>query len=438
MARTVLTDRGIKALKAAAQGKRYEVMDAIVPGMGVRVTERAQKTFILVARFGGARNPTRRALGEYGALTLEQARGKARGWLEAIQKGQDPARLEERARIEALRSQKNTFAAVAEEFIARHVARTRKARETEREIRKELIPRWGKLPITEITRHDVVAMVDEIVDRGARYQAHNVLGHARKLFNWAIGRGAYGLEASPCDRLRPADVIGRKAVRTRILTDQELRALWSATDRLGYPYGPILRLLLLTGQRKSEVAEAVWPEFDLEKALWTIPPARMKMDAPHVVPLSAGAVGLLASLPRFDGDAVFSTTGGKKPVNGLSKAKTRTHAAMLAELRQIGVGDERGMTLPEWRIHDIRRTVRTHLSALPVADLVRELVIAHAKPGLHKVYDQFAYLDEKRHALELWARRLMGLVGECKVVVSPCSFEGPKRGPTYSTHGLGR
>jgi integrase len=418
MARKVLTDRGVKALKAAPKGKRYEVMDAIVPGMGIRVTERAQKTFMLVARFGGARNPTRRALGEYGALTLEQARAKARTWLEAILKGQDPARLEERARIEKQRSQQNSFGAVAEEFIRRHVAKTRKARETEREVRKELISRWGRLPITEITRHDVVAVMDEIVDRGAPYQAHNVLGHVRKLFNWAIGRGTYGLEASPCDRLRPGDVIGKKAVRTRILTDRELLALWRASGRLGYPYGPLLRLLMLTGQRKSEVAEAVWSEFDLGKGLWIIPPERMKMDAPHVVPLSADAVGLLASLPRFEGDAVFSTRGGEKPVNGLSKAKTRTDKAMLAELRKLAAEDDRETAPSEWRIHDIRRTVRTHLSALPVADMVRELVIAHAKPGLHKVYDQFAYLDEKREALDLWARRLGAIVDHTRTVLA--------------------
>ena len=143
--------------------------------------------------------------------------------------------------------------------------RQRKGREVERDIRKEFIARWGKRPITAITPHDVIAVLDEAVARGAPYQAHNVLGYVRRIFNWAIARSVYDLDRSPCDRMRPADVIGSKALRTRVLTDPELRALWRATEALGYPYGPLFQLLILTGQRKSEVAEASWPEFDVER-----------------------------------------------------------------------------------------------------------------------------------------------------------------------------
>jgi integrase len=209
-------------------------------------------------------------------------------------------------------------------------------------------------------------------------------------------------------------VIGKKLARQRVLDDDELHAFWRATRRLPYPYGPLFRMLALVGQRKAEVAEARWSEIDLARKLWIIPAARMKSDAAHVVPLTDEAVALLTSLPRFNkGDCLFSTTFGAKPVNGFSKAKKRLDQHMLRSWRALGRAhgeNRRAARIEPWVIHDIRRTMRTGLSALPVPDLVRELVIAHARPGLHKVYDQHAYLDEKRRALELWVARLRRIV----------------------------
>jgi integrase len=396
-----LTDRALKTLKRAKPGKHYDHMDAVVPGFGVRVSDTGRRTFVLLTRFPGSKNPTRRALGEYGELTLEKARGKARDWLELIRKGVDPRDEEERQRIAEQRKRANSFAAVVEDFIAEKLPAERKGREVERDIRREFIPAWGGRPITEITAHDVRVVVKAVKDRGAPYQAHNLLGTARRLFGWAIDQQVYGLESSPCERLKPKAIIGEKVFRTRILDNDELRAFWRATERLGYPYGPLFRMLLLTGQRKSEAAEAPWSEFDLERKLWTIPAERMKADAAHVVPLSDDVTAILESLPHFKkGDHLFSTNFGVKPVNGFSKAKDRLDNLMVAELR----------TLKPFVIHDIRRTMRTGLSALPIPDLVRELVIAHTKPGLHKVYDQFAYLDEKRHALDLWSARLRSII----------------------------
>ena len=216
--------------------------------------------------------------------------------------------------------------------------------------------------------------------------------------------------------------------RTRVLDDDELRAFWRATRRLGYPYGPLFRMLALTGQRKSEVAEARWSEFDLTKKVWVIPAERMKTDVDHVVPLSDDVLDILKSLPRFKkGNHLFSTTFGKKPVNGFSKAKERLDRRMLRSWRAIarlrGEGRRTAQIKP-WVIHDIRRTMRTGLSALPVPDLVRELVIAHTKPGLHKVYDQHAYKSEKRHALELWAARLRNIVEPPADNVVPLAARG--------------
>lgn len=395
-----LNDRTLKALKPAAKGKHYDQKDDIVPGLAVRVSETGRKTFVLVTRYPGSKNPTRRALGTYGELTLEQARIKARGWLETLRKGMDPAIEAERRKAAELRRQENSFAAIVEAFITEKLSGERKGEEVERDIRRVFIPAWGKRPISDISALEVRNLIVSYKDRP--YQAHNLLGYARRLFNWAIDQQVYGLESSPCDRLKPKALIGEKQSRNRVLADDELRAAWEVAETTSYPYGPLFRLLILTGQRKSEVAEARWSEFDFEKKLWIIPADRMKADAAHVVPLNDDTVRLIKSLPRFNnGDFLFSTTFGRKPVNGFGNAKVRFDVAMKAEL---------GKAIPNWVIHDLRRTVRTHLSALPIGDLVRELIIGHTKPGLHKVYDQCAYLDEKRHGLDLWAQRLRGII----------------------------
>jgi integrase len=403
MTKRALTDRAIKSLAnhPAKPGKTYDVPDALVPGLAVRVMPSGVRSFVLVARFPGRKNPTRRSLGAYGAVTLDQARDTARSWLDLIRRGIDPQVHEERQRLAELRKQAHTFAAVAEDFIRLHVSKTRKAAAVEQSIRKEFIERWGERPIADITPHDVVAVIDEAVARDALYQAHNLLGYVKSLFNWAIARPNYGLETSPCDRLKPNQLIGKKAARQRILSDAEIKVLWSSTEAMSYPYGPLIKLLLITGQRLNEVARATWSEFDLDKKLWTIPASRMKADAAHTVPLSDEALKVLRELPRFKkGNHLFSTTYGELPVNSFSKAKKRLDELMTETLGAV----------EPFVFHDIRRTMRTGLSKLPVPDLVRELVIAHTQPGLHKVYDQHKYDAEKRQALDLWAGALRDII----------------------------
>jgi integrase len=363
----------------------------------LRVTDKGHKSFVLIARYPShPQNPTRRAIGNYGAISLEQARQGAREWLELIGKGRDPKVEEARRRATEQRRQVNTFAAVAAEFLARHASGLKKSAEAERIIEGEFIKRWGARPATDIMPEEVAAAIRAIVKRGSPYQAHNALGYIRTLYNWAIGTHQFGIAASPVERLKPKALIGERKARERILTDGELRAVWDAAEAMGYPYGPLFQLLTLTGQRLREIADMSWPEVALDKRLLTIPAGRMKGGRAHEVPLTTKVAETLAQLHRFTaGNCVFSTTAGQKPVNGFSKAK-----ATIDKLSGVS----------NWVIHDLRRTMRTHLSALPVQDLVRELTIAHAKPGLHKVYDQHAYQEEKRHCLELWEKRLLGIV----------------------------
>jgi integrase len=395
--RTNLTDRFIKSRHPAPPGRRDVYYDAIVPGLALRVTDTGHKSFVLVARFPvHPKNMTRRAIGNYGAISLDTARDRARQWLELIKRGIDPAVENARQSHAAERRQVNTFTAIAGDFLERHGRTLKKQGEARRIIEREFVSRWGARPAADITPQDVSIAVRAIVSRGAPYQAHNAFGYLRRLYSWAIGTQEYELTSSPVERLRPKDLIGKREPRERTLTDAELCSVWRAADDMGYPYGPVFRLLILTGQREREVADMSWSEIDIQNRLWTIPASRMKGGAAHEVPLSPAAIGLIERLPRFtSGDCVFTTTGGAKSINGFSKAKTRID-------RLSGVAG--------WKIHDLRRTMRTHLSALPVQDLVRELVIAHAKPGLHRVYDQHAYQTEKRDCLELWEARLLSIV----------------------------
>ena len=395
-----LTDERILKLRPGA--KRQAIYDPATPGLAIRVQPTGHKTYVFGARYPRNGQFSRVELGQVGRITLDEARTKARRWGAWIAAGVDPrdeeARQQQAAKLQAALAIDNSFATVAEAFIARHLKGQRKATVVAREIRNELIPHWDARPITDITRRDVVTLIENIVDRPAPAHARNIFGHIRKLFNWAIARDIYELQSSPCDRLKPKELIGPKRVRERVLTDNELQSLWHAADKLGYPCGPATRLLMLTGARLNEVMGARWPEFDLEKKLWTIPPERFKMNSQHLLPLTDDMLTVLETLPRWtQGDYVFSSTSsGEKPVRFHDRATYALNVAVGAESR--------------WTPHDIRRTVRTRLAALRIPEPVAEMVIGHARKGMARVYDQHKYEDEVREALEAWGARLRSIV----------------------------
>jgi hypothetical protein len=242
-----LTDDKIAKLKPST--KRVAVYDPVVPGLAIRIQPSGHKTFVFGAFYPCTGHFTRLELGQVGKMTLEAAREKARAWAALVAAGKDP-------RDVVARAASNTFAVVAEAYIARHLKGKRQAHRAAREIRNELIPHWGTKPITEITRRDVVELIEAIVDRPAAAYAFNIFTHINTLFNWAINRDIYGLAASPTDRLTPAQLIGPKHPRQRVLTDAELRALWRASEALPYPLGPAVRVLMLTGARLNEVLGA--------------------------------------------------------------------------------------------------------------------------------------------------------------------------------------
>jgi integrase len=278
----------------------------------------------------------------------------------------------------------------------------------ERRLRQTFVKdaKWGPRPITEIATDDIKRIIRQSVKA--------------RLFNWAIGTDDYGSQINPCDRLNARDVIGLRQARERVLTDDEVTALWNATDRFDYPYGSLYRLLLLTGVRLGEACGARWSELDIARKEWTIPASRMKKTKdgakPFIVPLTDPVLDLLSALPRFNsGDALFSNDYGKTclRVANFSDPKQKLDILMLDELRKKAADHSHDMvsiTLTDFVNHDIRRTVRTHLSALRVSEEVREAVLAHVRPGIKGVYDKYQYLEEKREALMLWNARLLSIV----------------------------
>jgi integrase len=415
MARRKLTQRTVESLRPAPKGKRYDVMDSVSDGFGVRVNDKGRRTFIFAGRFPGKPNYTRREIDGVGSLA--EAREEADRWRKLIRQGVDPADEKRRRIQEQQLKRQNTFRAVFEDFRAQKLGTERKGAEVGQTIEKEFVAAWGDIPIADVTEDDVRALI-RAKKAQAPAQARNMLGYVRRMFGWAIDERAYGLKINPCRELRAAKLIGKKKSRDRVLTDDELFAFWRATGRMAYPVGPVYRLLALTGLRLNEAADAVWPEFNSREETWTIPSARMKGKddeaREHVVPVTADIYAILKSLPEFrTGKHLFSTTFGTSPVWVSDKVKKRLDARMLRTLKAMARrrGDDPAqVTLPGWVNHDLRRTLRTGLSRLRIDRDVREAVLAHARPGVEGVYDRYEYLDEKRDALERWAAHVWGIV----------------------------
>jgi integrase len=367
-------------------------------------------------RVKGSQAPVRRTLGIAWPVPfpasqplpypLAAAREDARAMIIDMSRGIDPKAKEAAKQRDNEARKTNNFASVTEAFIAKHVRGLRSGPEVEAAIRRELLPRWGDKPVSQISRRNIVETLEEIAGSGKPYAAHKLYNYISKFFSWAMARHLYGIEVSPCTAIKPNEVIGAREARQRVLNNVEIREVWKAMEGLGYPAMPFVRLLLLTGQRLREGAEMTWAEVDLDKALWTIPAERMKGERAHEVPLASAALEILKSLPSWTGPFVFSTTGGERPISGFSKMKVKIDEAIARARQKNDIAEP----IAPWRFHDLRRTMRTGLSGLPIPSNICELCIAHAQPGLHQVYDRHSYRDEKRRAFELWAARLAEIV----------------------------
>ncbi len=392
MARLILTDRKLTTQLPPRRG-RLELFDKIVTGLCFRITDKGAKSWSVMYRFNGALR--RDTLGRSPKIGLVKARQIARHRLEIASQGKDPR--EEDVRLLAAEAERkaDTVAAVAVKFIER-IAKQSRWPELERVLNREIIPAWGDREMRTIRRRDIHELIDSIVDRGSPVQANRVLAIIKRFMAWAVERDI--IDASPAELLAEPT---RETSRERVLTDAELAALWRASGRIGWPFGPIFQLLMLTGQRRGEISSLRWSDFDLGARLIEIPAARYKTRRHHVVPLSAAAIEIIEDLPRMAGNPLVFSMTGARPVVGFGAAKRRALALMTADLPK-SEDDNR----EPWSIHDIRRTTRTKLSEIGINADVAERVLGHVIGGVRGVYDRYSFLDEKRQALDRWAAAL--------------------------------
>jgi integrase len=401
-----LTAQSVERIKPDPQ-RRLEIPDAILPGLYLVVQPSGAKSWVVRYRFGG--KPRKLTLGPYPALNLAGARERGRAALQTVASGHDPGT----EKLEALRHARDgrpdtdQASAVIDEFIARHVRsnnKRRTAEEVERTFKLHVRPYWSNRRIQEITRRDVIELLDRIIDNGKPVQANRTLAAIRKLFNWAVDRSI--LEVSPVIRIKaPA----QEESRDRVLSDYELYLVWKAADCLGFPFGPLVQILILTAQRRDEVAKARQSEFNKSGDLWTIPRERTKNNEEHDVPLSEAAREIIKELPRIKGAAGFLfTTTGDTSISGYSKAKARLDAIMLRIAREKAMTcgeDPDEIQIKPWRLHDLRRTATSGMARLGQPVHVIEAVLNHRSgeiSGVAAVYNRHSYLSEKRRALEAW------------------------------------
>jgi integrase len=389
-----LTIKALENLKPA--GRRREVSDGGVPGLYLIIQPSGKQSWAYRYRFNG--RPRKWTIGPNPAIDLKTARELAREALRKVAAGADPCTEKKAAKAAALiPTGLDLIETVTSRFVAQHAKRKLKpatAWEIERLLEKEVVAPWRGRRLSQIGRADIHDLLDGIVARGSPVTANRTLAWLRRMCAWAIERGL--IEVSPCAGIRaPA----AETSRDRVLSDDELKTVWLAADGLGAPYNAFVKLLILTGARRSEVAGMMWREIDFDAKLWTLPAARAKNATEYQIPLSDSAVQILQALPRIaDSDLVFSLSG-RVPIRGFHNVKTRIDALMPAR--------------PSWTLHDLRRTFASGCAKLGIAVHVVEAALNHKSGsirGIAAVYNRYSYDTEKRAALETWSRFVEQLV----------------------------
>lgn len=395
-----LTAATVEKMKPA--DRRQEIPDGLCVGLYFIVQPSGRKGWQVRYRHGDKHR--RMTLGSYPVLSLAEARQRARDVFAAAAEGRDPAEEVRAAKAPKSDDDRDNVAAVIELFLRRHASRNRRADDVAAMFRREVLPKLGDRRIQAITRRDVVDLLDGVVDRGSPVSANRLRAHLNTLFNWAKGRDI--VQANPIDGIKPP---APEKPRDRVLTDDEIALFWQATGDMGQPFGQLFRLCLLTGQRRGEIAGMT--DREIKGDWWTIPAARSKNGDEHTVPLSEAAREVLGSMdPIKSNPGYIFTTTGNSPVSGFTRATNRLRAAMAG----IASGDAgEPVEVEAFTLHDLRRTAATGMAGLGFPPHVVEAVLNHrsgTRRGVAGVYNRFNYADEKRAALEAWARHVLALV----------------------------
>lgn len=419
-----ITIRNIDAAKLAAKrgGSAVFLWDTDVKGFGIKASPTGAVSYVVQKSIGGRTGKRKRVtLGHYPAKDIDAARKEAGKAVSDVHAGIDFVEVKREVRREQKARLDYDLLSTFEDYAARkrqpgryrdqdrsRVTPSRYWPNVEGIFRNHIIPALGKgTPVPSITKADVRKLIEakESVHPEA---ARCWFAYLRPFFKWCVERDI--IASSPMDKLNPPPV-GES--RDRKLSETELRVFWQANERLGYPFGTFYQLLLLTAQRREEVAAMRWPEIDLAKGEWIIPKERTKNGKEHLVHLSPQAVEILQTMVGKDRKGFVFTTTGKTPISGYSKAKAKLDA-----LCATVVDDEFSEFLPqifqtEWRVHDLRRTAASGMAELGFQPHIVERVLNHisgAQGGLVGVYQRFDYAEDRRRALIAWGAQVRALV----------------------------
>jgi integrase len=369
------------------QSRDVVYWDAGLPGFGVKVTPKGRKVFIVMYRLAGAGSRLRKyTIGPYGRVTLPMARAQAQKIFAARLDGRDPAEEKKQSRRRLVVDRVDDL---VETYIRERVAQTETWRTISNLLRRDVIAHWGTKSIHEITKRDVSDLIGLVAQRN-EHAGHRLLKTLKTFFRWCVGRAI--IDFSPADGITSNY---RQISRDRVLTDEELAAIIIAARKMQSPYGGIIELLALTGQRRNEVSRLRWDELDEQSRTWSIPGSRTKNKKAHIVHLSEQAWRVVEFRPR--GTYVFATTG-IKPFSAFAKGKD----AIDQLCGRSG-----------WRVHDLRRTVVSGMARLGVPPHVADKILNHQAgtiSGVAAVYQRHEFLAERKEALNRWGAHVAQIV----------------------------
>lgn len=415
MATGKITKRTVDKFKAEASGGTSDqfLWDADRKGFGLKLTPAGKLVYVLQYRMGGRGSPVRRfTIGTHGTWTPEIAGREAERLLILVAQGTDPATDKKRVQRESVEL---AFGSFADLFLKDYVKIEWKPRSyefAESVIRLHAKPALGRTPLPLLTKSDISRLLQGLPAGSVR---RNTFAVVRKLCAWAVERG--DIDRNPLEGMKAPPTVDS---RDRVLDEAELVLLFRASDKLPRPFGSFVRLLLITGQRRNEVAGMDWRELSRPKSQWLIPSERTKNGTENLLPLSAAALAELDALAGGEAwpkRGLVLTTNGETPISGFSKAKRALDAAML----KLAQADDEGAEITPWRLHDLRRSMATHMQALRISSDVVEAcenrLAGRSKKGSAKVYQRHDYGPEKLEAMDKWSAFLTGLLAPSDNVV---------------------
>jgi len=386
------TDKYIQGLKA--KGVRYDVREGNGNGFAIRCATSGGKSWVYFYYFEGKKR--RMTLGNYPALSLAEARKKHHQALTSLAKGIDPATDAIQKRNKARSAQ--TVNDLMDEYLEKWAKpRKRSWQEDERMLKKDIAPTIGKRKIKDISRRDIILILDSVLERGSPIAANRLLAVVRRMFNFAVERdiAAY----SPCCMVKAPSKENR---RERILNDMEIKAFWFGLDKASMAELTklVLKFQLVTAQRKGEIVSAEWNEFDLNKCWWAIPGKKTKNGNPHRVPLSQLAISLLEQIKQLSGKSnwLFPSPISDKHMTGAAVDRA------LRRNRQVFEKTEPATP------HDLRRTAASYMTALGTPRLVVSKLLNHVENSVTAIYDRHSYDNEKKTAIDLWGGKIMRII----------------------------